>query len=117
SLMLTVRLPDGNCRQFDQPTTCLDVATSISPGLARQAIAAEVDGRPADLGQLLPSKGEVAVRLLTSRDEEALGILRHSCAHVMAQAVMRLYAGVQLAFGPTTSSGFYYDFALPAPIS
>src|SRR5690606_4497959 len=117
SLMLTVRLPDGSRRQFDHPVTSLDVANSISPGLARAAIAAEVDGDPADLNRVLPTEGEVAVRILTARDPEALGILRHSCAHVMAQAVMRLYDGVQLAFGPTTGTGFYYDIALPDPIS
>src|SRR5690606_37571828 len=81
------------------------------------AVAAEVDGSPADLSRPLPGEGEVSLRILTARDPEALGILRHSCAHVMAQAVMRLYDGVQLAFGPTTVTGFYYDFALPDPIS
>lgn len=115
--MLTVCLPDGSRRQFDRPVSCLDVATDIGPGLAKHAIAAEIDGKPADLSKQLPESGEVQLRLLTSRDPEALAILRHSTAHVMAQAVMRLYNGVQLAFGPTTATGFYYDFALPQPIS
>ena len=115
--MLTVNLPDGSLRQFDQSVTCYDVAADIGPGLAKNAVAAEVDGKPADLSHRLPASGEVALRLLTKRDPEALGILRHSTAHVMAQAVMRLYNGVQLAFGPTTATGFYYDFALPEPIS
>jgi len=115
--MLTVSLPDGSQKQFDSPVTCLDVALDIGPGLAKSAIAAEVDGRPADLSQRLPTDGQVELRILTKRDSEALGILRHSCAHVMAQAVMRLYDGVQLAFGPTTDTGFYYDMALPEPIS
>ena len=117
SKMLTVTLPDGSQKQFTQTVTCYDVAADIGPGLAKNAIAAEIDGKPADLSCRLPDQGEVALRILTKRDPESLGILRHSCAHVMAQAVMRLYDGVQLAFGPTTATGFYYDFALPEPIS
>ena len=115
--MLTVTLPDGSSRPFENPVTCLEVAEAIGPGLAKAAIAAEVDGVQRDLAYQLPATGEAAVRFLTKRDEEALAIMRHSCAHVMAQAVMRLYDGVQLAFGPTTASGFYYDMKLPTPIS
>ncbi len=115
--MLTVHLPDGSQKAFDSPVTCYDVAADIGPGLAKSAIAAEIDGQPADLGKRLPESGSVELRILTKRDAEALGILRHSTAHVMAQAVMRLFDGVQLAFGPTTATGFYYDFALPNPIS
>ncbi len=115
--MLKVILPDGSQKQFDDSVTCYDVAADIGPGLAKSAIAAQVDGEPADLRKRLPASGEVQLRILTKRDPEALGILRHSTAHVMAQAVMRLYDGVQLAFGPTTATGFYYDFALPEPIS
>lgn len=115
--MLTVQLPDGSSRPFETAVTCLEVAEAIGPGLAKAAIAAEIDGVPRDLAYRLPADGEAAVRFLTKRDEEALAIMRHSCAHVMAQAVMRLYDGVQLAFGPTTGSGFYYDMALPTPIS
>jgi len=115
--MLTVLLPDGSQKQFDQPVTSLDVAAAIGPGLAKSAIAAEVDGQLVDLTTPLPVAGETALRILTKRDPESLGLLRHSCAHVMAQAVMRLYGGVQLAFGPTTATGFYYDMALPEPIS
>ncbi|MEX2167900.1 MAG: threonine--tRNA ligase [Pirellulales bacterium] len=111
--MLTVQLPDGSSRTFDRPVTCRDVAAEIGAGLAKAAIAAEVDGTPRDLNYRLPQSGEVRLRLFTPRDSEALAIMRHSCAHVMAQAVMRLWDGVQLAFGPTTSGGFYYDFALP----
>lgn len=115
--MLTVTLPDGSSRPFDNSVTCLEVAEAIGPGLAKAAIAAEVDGVQRDLAYSLPTAGEVAVRFLTKRDDEALAIMRHSCAHVMAQAVMRLYPGVQLAFGPTTGSGFYYDMQLETPIS
>ncbi|TWT46898.1 threonine--tRNA ligase [Botrimarina hoheduenensis] len=115
--MLTVRLPDGSSRDFSSSVTCLEVAEAIGPGLAKAALAAEVDGTPRDLSHTLPASGEATVRFLTKRDEGALAIMRHSCAHVMAQAVMRLYQGVQLAFGPTTGSGFYYDMLLPEPIS
>ena len=115
--MLTVQLPDGSTRDFDSSVTCLEVAEAIGPGLAKAAIAAEVDGAQRDLAYRLPADGKAAVKFLTKRDPEALPIMRHSCAHVMAQAVMRLYEDVQLAFGPTTASGFYYDMLLPEPIS
>jgi threonyl-tRNA synthetase len=115
--MLTVTLPDGSQKQFEGPTTAYDVAAGIGPGLAKAAILAEVDGRQVDLSSPLPASGEVKLRLITKKDAEALAVMRHSAAHVMAQAVMRLFRGVQLAFGPTTATGFYYDFALPEPIS
>jgi threonyl-tRNA synthetase len=115
--MLTVILPDGSRKQFDRPVSAYDVAAEIGPGLAKAAVLAEVDGKQLDLHAPLPRGGEVKLRLLTKKDPEALAVMRHSAAHVMAQAVMRLYEGVQLAFGPTTATGFYYDFALPRPIS
>jgi len=119
--LLAVRLPDGTVQHHPSAATPMDVASSIGPSLARAVIAAEINGKVIDAGRPL---GEVAVddqpidlRLLTSRDREALDVLRHSAAHVMARAVMRLFEGVSLAFGPTTSGGFYYDFDLPRPIS
>jgi threonyl-tRNA synthetase len=115
--MLTIVLPDGSRKQLEEPTTAYDVAAGIGPGLAKAAILAEVDGRQVDLRSQLPASGEVRLRLITKKDAEALSVMRHSAAHVMAQAVMRLFKGVQLAFGPTTATGFYYDFALPQPIS
>ncbi len=115
--MLTVNLPDGSKKTFESSVSCLAVAEEIGPGLAKSAIAAEVDGIARDLSYRLPARGEVALKLFTTRDPASLAIMRHSCAHVMAQAVMRLYEGVQLAFGPTTGNGFYYDFALPEPLS
>jgi threonyl-tRNA synthetase len=115
--MLTVILPDGSRKQFDGPATAYDVAAGIGPGLAKAAILAEVDGRQVDLRSPLPTSGEIQLRLITKKDAAALAVMRHSAAHVMAQAVMRLFEGVQLAFGPTTATGFYYDFALPQPIS
>src|SRR3989304_603739 len=115
--MLSVILPDGSRKQFDRPVSAYDVAAEIGPGLAKAALLAEVDGRHLDLHAPLPRAGEVKLRLLTKKDPEALAVMRHRAAHVMAQAVMRLFEGVQLAFGPTTASGFYYDFALPRPLS
>jgi threonyl-tRNA synthetase len=115
--MLNVTLPDGSQRAYSSPINSAQIAADLGPGLARAAIVAEVDDQIIDLSTPLPESGEVTLRFLTNRDAEALDIMRHSCAHVMAQAVMRLYSGVQLAFGPTTATGFYYDFSLPSPIS
>jgi threonyl-tRNA synthetase len=115
--MLKVTLPDGSRREYPSSVTSLQIAQEIGPGLAKAAIAAEVDGKQVDLSTPLASEGDVQLRLLTKRDPESLGILRHSCAHVMAQAVMRLHEGVQLAFGPYTGNGFYYDFQLKKPLT
>src|SRR5690606_19730821 len=118
-----VRLPDGTIRVHSAETTPLQIAAGISEGLARAVVAAEIGGKVVDagrpLGELVESESSepLDLRLLTSRDREALDVLRHSAAHVMARAVMRLYKGVSLAFGPTTSGGFYYDFDLPEKIS
>ncbi len=95
----------------------IDVAADIGPGLAKATLAAEIDGQVVGTDTLLPESGDVSLRLLTRRDPEALNVMRHSCAHIMARAVMRLFEGVQLAFGPTVDNGFYYDFALEHPIS
>jgi threonyl-tRNA synthetase len=115
--MLTVTLPDGSRKQFERPVSAYDVAAEIGPGLAKAAVLADVDGQQADLHAPLPRAGETRLRLLTKKDAAALAVMRHSAAHVMAQAVMRLFKGVQLAFGPTTASGFYYDFHLEHPLS
>jgi threonyl-tRNA synthetase len=110
--MLKVKLPDGSEKQFSQPVTPYDVAAEIGPGLAKAALAAEVDGQTVGLDYQLPTDGEAQLRLFTKKDAQALGVMRHSCAHIMARAVMRLFEGVQLAFGPTIEGGFYYDFDL-----
>jgi threonyl-tRNA synthetase len=116
-----VQLPDGTLVEHPADATAMDVARGISEGLARQVIAAEVSGVVVDadrpLGELAQGGQPLAVKLLTSRDAVALGVLRHSAAHVMARAVMRLYEGVSLAFGPVTEGGFYYDFDLAETIS
>lgn len=115
--MLKVKLPDGSLRQFDEPVRVIDVANSISGRLAKASLAAVVDGHTVGVDFQLPCEGEIGLRLLTKKDPEALGVMRHSCAHVMARAVMRLFDGVQLAFGPTTENGFYYDIGLERSIS
>lgn len=116
-----VRLPDGALAEYPPHATPLDVARGISDGLARSVVAADIDGRVVDadrpLGELRQDDEPLGLKLLTERDAPALDVLRHSAAHVMARAVMRLYEGVSLAFGPTTSGGFYYDFDLPEKIS
>jgi threonyl-tRNA synthetase len=114
--MLTLRLPDGSTRQVAGGTRPREVAESIGKRLARDAVAAKVDDTVVDLERELPDQGEVSFAVLTDKDAEALAVLRHSCAHVMARAVMRLFPGTQLAFGPALANGFYYDIDSPTPI-
>lgn len=115
--MLTIRLPDGSAKSYPEGTRPREIAESIGKRLAQAAIAAKVDGQVVDLErELTNGKGEIQVQILTDKDREALDVLRHSCAHVMARAVMRLFPGVQLAFGPTIENGFYYDIAVSPPI-
>ncbi|UUO05233.1 threonine--tRNA ligase [Blastopirellula sp. J2-11] len=110
--MLEVHLPDGNVKSYDIAITPMDVAADIGAGLAKATLAAQIDGQTVGFDAPLPTEGSVNLRLLTNKDKEALGVMRHSCAHIMARAVMRLFDGVQLAFGPTIEGGFYYDFDL-----
>src|SRR5579859_4199451 len=115
--MLTLRLPDGSAKQVPEASRPRDVAESIGKRLAQAAVAAKVNGIVVDLDRELPAEpAEVTFQVLTDRDREALDVLRHSSAHVMARAVMRLFPGVQLAFGPTVENGFYYDIDAPTPI-
>ncbi|HRA87372.1 MAG TPA: threonine--tRNA ligase [Planctomycetaceae bacterium] len=118
--MIKVQLPDGTVLEHQDSATALDVAAGIGERLAKATIAASINGTIVDsmrpLAQLTDAR-PVPLKLITERDAEALGVMRHSCAHVMARAIMRLYPGVGLAFGPTTGSGFYYDFDLATPIS
>src|SRR5215475_1265242 len=115
--MLKVKLPDGSVKTYSQHVRAKDVATDIGPGLAKAAVAAVIDGKTVGLDTPLPVDGEVDLKILTRKDAAALGVMRHSCAHVMARAVMRLFDGVQLAFGPTVGSGFYYDMMLPRSLT
>ncbi|RMF88344.1 MAG: threonine--tRNA ligase, partial [Planctomycetota bacterium] len=111
--MLRVVLPDESVLEFNERVRALDVAERISPRLAKAALAAQVDGQTVDVGTYLPESGEVRLKLLTARDPESLDVMRHSAAHIMARAVMRVFPNVQLAFGPPVENGFYYDFELP----
>ena len=118
--MISVQLPDGSVKDYSDESTALDVAEQIGPRLAKAVVAASVDGKVVDATRPLAEVSDnrpLPLRLLTNRDPESLGVMRHSCAHVMARAVMRLYPGVSLAFGPTLSHGFYYDFDLDQKIS
>jgi threonyl-tRNA synthetase len=112
-----ISLPDGTVVTQPPENTALDVARGISEGLARSVVAAEINGKVVDAFRPLSEIAENAgsplnLKLLTERDKLSLDVLRHSSAHVMARAIMRLYKGVSLAFGPTTEGGFYYDFDL-----
>ena len=116
--MLTLKLPDGSARQVAPGTRPRDVAESIGKRLAQAAVAAKVNGEIVDLNRELPTDPpEVSFQVLTDRDPEALEVLRHSTAHIMARAVMRLFPGTQLAFGPALANGFYYDIDSPTPIT
>ena len=115
--MLKVILPDGKSVEYSRRVRPIDVAAEIGPRLAKATLAAEVDGQMAGVHDLLPAEGQVALRLITAKDPQALDLLRHSCAHVMARAIMRLFPGVQLAFGPTVAEGFYYDFEMEHALS
>src|SRR6476619_8565711 len=111
--MFKITLPDGSAREMPAGSTPADVAAAIGPGLAKAALAARVDGELRDLNR--PFDGDSALALVTSRDEkDALELVRHDFAHVLAEAVQKLYPGTQITFGPATDDGFYYDFA-PAP--
>ena len=113
--MLAITLPDGSVRQFDGPVTGTTIAASIGPGLAKAALAMEVDGIARDLSQMIDA--DAAVRFITRRDPEALGMIRHDVAHVLAEAVQALYPGTQVTIGPSIENGFYYDFARNEPFT
>ncbi len=116
--MITLKLPDGSARQVAPGARARDVAESIGKRLAQAAIAAKVNGEVVDLAREFPAEpAEVSFQVLTDRDPESLEVLRHSSAHIMARAVMRLFPGTQLAFGPALANGFYYDIESPTPIT
>ena len=119
-VMLDIQLPDGTVVQHPDDATPLTVAESIGSRLAKAVIAAKIGDQIIDANRSLKSisdGGKIPLKLLTEKDPDALGVLRHSCAHVMARAIMRLYPGVSLAFGPTINNGFYYDFELSHKLS
>jgi len=107
--MPQVTLPDGSRRGFDRPVSIADIAADIGPGLAKAALAGRIDGLLVDLSHVV--KDDAAIAIVTRKDEDALELLRHDAAHVMAQAVQELYPGTQVTIGPAIENGFYYDFA------
>ncbi|MGQ0676224.1 MAG: threonine--tRNA ligase [Rhodospirillales bacterium] len=115
SQAVTVTLPDGSKRSFDAPVTGADVARAIGPGLAKAALAMKLDGKLTDLKSTI--ERDARIEIVTAKSKEALELLRHDAAHVLAEAVQELYPGTQITFGPATEDGFYYDFARKEPFS
>ncbi|EIL97868.1 threonine--tRNA ligase [Rhodanobacter thiooxydans] len=113
--MIEITLPDGSKKPFDHPVTVQDVAASIGAGLAKATLAGKVDGRLVDAG--FPIEHDASLQIVTEKSPEALEILRHSTAHLMGQAVQRLFPGAQVTIGPVIDNGFYYDFAYERPFT
>ena len=107
--MPQITLPDGAQRNFDHAVSVLDIAADIGPGLAKATLAGKVNGDLVDASYLIEEDAQVAI--ITSRDDDALELMRHDAAHIMAQAVQELYPGTQVTIGPAIEDGFYYDFA------
>ena len=115
SKMINLKFPDGSVKEFPYGTTTEEVAASISPGLRRNALAGKLDGQLIDFKT--PIKQDGAIAIITPDSPEALEILRHSTAHVLAQAVKRLFKGSKFGVGPAIENGFYYDIDSPEPIT
>jgi threonyl-tRNA synthetase len=113
--MIEITLPDGSKRPFDHPVTVQDVAASIGAGLAKATLAGKVDGKLVDAS--FPIDHNASLEIVTEKSPEALEILRHSTAHLLAQAVQRLFPGAQVTIGPVIDNGFYYDFAYERPFT
>ena len=107
--MPNVTLPDGTVKSYDQFLTVADVASSIGSGLAKAAIAGEIDGQLVDTSYMI--EGDVSLAIITNKDDKALEVIRHSTAHLLAQATQQLYPKAQVTIGPVIDNGFYYDFA------
>jgi threonyl-tRNA synthetase len=113
--MLTITLPDGSQKQFDSPVSVHQVAESIGPGLAGAALAGQVDGTLVDTSHTIEK--DAALSIITAKDEDGLEVIRHSCAHLMAQAVQALFPSAQVTIGPVIEDGFFYDFAYERPFT
>ncbi len=113
--MINITLPDGSIRQFAAPVTVAEVAASIGAGLAKATLAGKVDERLVDASHVIDRDASLAI--VTEKSPEALDILRHSTAHLLAQAVQRLFPGAQVTIGPVIDNGFYYDFAYERPFT
>ncbi len=112
---MKITLKDGSVKEYAQPMSVLDIARDISEGLARVACAGQVNGETVDLRTVIEEDAQLSI--LTAKDAEGLGVLRHTASHVMAQAVKRLYPGVKLAIGPSIADGFYYDMEFETPLT
>ncbi len=112
---INITFPDGASKSFDAPPTALSIAQGISPGLAKKSVVARIDGKLRDLSR--PIEHDAKLELVTRDAPEALEVIRHDAAHVLAQAVQELFPGTQITFGPATDVGFYYDFARDEPFS
>ncbi len=113
--MINITLPDGSRRPFEHPVTVAEVAASIGAGLAKAALGGKVDGRLVDTSFLIEQ--DAALEIVTDKHPDALDVLRHSTAHLLAQAVQRLHPGAQVTIGPVVDNGFYYDFAYERPFT
>ncbi|MDR7098128.1 threonyl-tRNA synthetase [Lysobacter niabensis] len=113
--MIAITLPDGSRREFDNPVTVGDVAASIGAGLAKAALAGKVDGKLVDTSFRIGN--DASLEIVTDKHPDALEVLRHSTAHLLAQAVQRLFPGAQVTIGPVIDNGFYYDFAYERPFT
>jgi threonyl-tRNA synthetase len=113
--VITIRLPDGSSKSFPGPVTVAEIAAAIGAGLARAALAGKVNGKLVDTSHLIQSDSELQV--ITERDPEGLEVLRHSTAHLLAQAVKELYPDAQVTIGPVIENGFYYDFSYKRPFT
>jgi len=113
--MVAITLPDGSVRNFDGPVSGADLAADIGPGLAKAALAVRVGDTMLDLSTRFEI--DAAVSIVTSKDEDALELLRHDTAHVLAEAVLEMYPGVQVTIGPSIENGFYYDFSVKDPFT
>ena len=113
--MVKLSLPDDSVREYDTPVTGANVAADIGPGLAKAALAVRIDGEMEDLSRLI--EADCNFSIVTAKDDDALDLLRHDAAHVMAQAVQELFPGTQVTIGPSIENGYYYDFARDEPFS
>src|SRR5262245_24854469 len=113
--MPVITLPDGSQRSFERPITVAELAASIGAGLAKAALAGRVDGKLVDTSYLIERDAQVAI--VTGRDSDGLEVIRHSTAHLLAQAVQSIYPDAQVTIGPVIEDGFYYDFAFSRPFT
>ena len=112
---IRITLPDGSVRTATRGSTGADIAASIGAGLAKAALAVKVDGELRDLDW--PIANDAKIEIITRKSEEALDLIRHDTAHLLAQAVQALYPGTQVTIGPVIDNGFYYDFAYKRPFT